>query len=68
MKIIIAGAGSVGTHLSTLLSKEQQEIIVIDNDEERLSNIDPYLDIMTVQGAPTSISNGCAIMQPWRIQ
>ena len=53
MKII---AGSVGTHLSTLLSKEQQEIIVIDNDEERLSNIDPYLDIMTVQGAPTSIS------------
>lgn len=56
MKIIIAGAGSVGTHLSTLLSKEQQEIIVIDNDEERLSNIDPYLDIMTVQGAPTSIS------------
>ena len=29
---------------------------MIDNDEERLSNIDPYLDIMTVQGAPTSIS------------
>ena len=56
MNIIIAGAGSVGTHLRTLLSKEQQEIIVIDNDEERLSNIDPYLDIMTVQGAPTSIS------------
>lgn len=56
MKIIIAGAGAVGTHLSTLLSKEQQEIILIDDNEERLSKVDPYLDLMSVHGSPTSIS------------
>ena len=28
MKIIIAGAGEVGTHLAKLLSKEEQDIII----------------------------------------
>ena len=36
MKIIIAGAGEVGTHLAKLLSREEQDIILIDNDEEKL--------------------------------
>jgi len=30
MKIIIAGAGAVGTHLAKLLSGEKQDIILID--------------------------------------
>ena len=33
MKIVIAGAGEVGTHLAKLLSKEGLDIILIDNDE-----------------------------------
>ena len=35
MKIIIAGAGAVGTHLAKLLSKERQDIILMDDNEER---------------------------------
>lgn len=56
MKIIIAGAGAVGTHLSKLLSKEKQDIVLIDESEERLSKLDSNIDIMTVNVSPTSIA------------
>ena len=40
MKIVIAGAGEVGTHLAKMLSNEDQDIILIDNDQSRLDVID----------------------------
>ena len=40
MKIIIAGAGAVGTHLAKLLSDEKQDIILMDENEEKLSKLD----------------------------
>ena len=55
MKIVIAGAGAVGTHLSRLLSTEKHDCVLIDADEERLGNIDSNYDIMAVDGSPTSI-------------
>ncbi|MGL5262115.1 MAG: Trk system potassium transporter TrkA [Bacteroides sp.] len=57
MKIIIAGAGAVGTHLAKLLSNEKQDIILLDEDEERLETLDANFDLMTVVGSPTSINN-----------
>ena len=54
MKIIIAGAGEVGTHLAKLLSKEEQDIILIDADIEKLQWIDSNYNLMTVAGSPTS--------------
>ena len=54
MKIVIAGAGAVGTHLSKLLSREHQDCVLIDGDEERLSTLSEY-DVMTYQASPTSI-------------
>ncbi len=54
MKIIIAGAGNVGVHLAKLLSKEKQDIILLDEDADRLSALNNSLDIMTVVGSPTS--------------
>ena len=36
MKIIIAGAGEVGSHLAKMLSGEDNEITVIDISQERL--------------------------------
>ena len=35
MKIIIAGAGAVGTHLAKFLSDEKQDIILMDENEEK---------------------------------
>lgn len=54
MKIIIGGAGEVGTHLSKLLSSENQDIILMDTDDEKL-NFPNSFEIMTVEGNPTSI-------------
>ncbi|MBQ0103002.1 MAG: Trk system potassium transporter TrkA [Prevotellaceae bacterium] len=56
MKIIIAGAGAVGTHLARMLSKENLDIVLIDPSEERLSKLDNELDIMVLVQEPTSIS------------
>lgn len=55
MKIVIAGAGSVGTHLATLLSGESQDIILLDESEERLSSLESNFDLLTVVASPTSI-------------
>ena len=56
MKIIIAGAGEVGTHLAKLLSRERQDIILMDESEDRLSKLDSDFDLMTVVASPTSIA------------
>ena len=56
MKIIIAGAGEVGTHLAKLLSIESHEIVVIDTNNERLNSIDAHLEVITINGSSDSIS------------
>jgi trk system potassium uptake protein TrkA len=56
MKIIIAGAGEVGTHLAKLLSQENQDIVLMDTQEENL-NIPYHFEIMTIAGNPTSIAD-----------
>ena len=56
MRIIIAGAGEVGSHLAKMLSQENHDIILIDPDEEKLKNISANLDVMTRTGSSTSIS------------
>ena len=55
MKIIIGGAGAVGTHLSKLLSKDHQDCVLIDDDIDRLTGLESRYDIMTLHGSPTSI-------------
>jgi trk system potassium uptake protein TrkA len=37
MKIIIGGAGAVGTHLAKLLSRDHQDCVLIDDYIERLA-------------------------------
>lgn len=54
MKIVIAGAGEVGTHLAKMLSNEEQDIILIDNDQERLDLIDSNYNLMTLNGSTSS--------------
>lgn len=55
MKIIIAGAYAIGVHLAKLLSRDHEDITLIDPDEERLSRIGSDLDLLTVNAQPTSI-------------
>lgn len=55
MRVVVAGAGEVGTHLAKLLSREEQDIILIDSDEKKLEPLDSNYNLMTVVGSPTSI-------------
>lgn len=57
MRIIIAGAGNVGTHLAKLLSGENQDITLLDEDEEKLNKLDSNFDLLTVVASPVSISD-----------
>lgn len=56
MKIVIAGAGDVGSHLAKLLTHEEQDILVVDNNPDRLSVLDSNYNLMTLQGSPTSFA------------
>ena len=55
MKIVIAGAGEVGSHLAKMLSNEYNDLTIIDNNESRLNKLAEFVDIVTVEGSPTSI-------------
>lgn len=55
MKIVIAGAGEVGSHLAKMLSNESNEITVIDSDNERLDALRINTDVITVEGNPSTI-------------
>jgi trk system potassium uptake protein len=55
MKIIIAGAGAVGSHLAKMLSNTNHDITVIDNDQARLKNVGSLFDILTLEGNASSI-------------
>ena len=57
MKIVIAGAGAVGTHLAKMLSHQDHDIILIDSDEEKLNLIDSHLDLLTIVGSSSSIKD-----------
>lgn len=55
MKVVIAGAGEVGTHLAKMLSKENHEIVLLDEDQEKLEQLANQVDLLTVEGAANSI-------------
>ena len=55
MKIVIAGAGEVGTHLAKMLSRENHDIILIDEDDNKLRPMEENYDIMVAEGLSTSI-------------
>lgn len=55
MKIVIEGAGEVGSHLAKMLRAESNDVTVIDNDEQRLSHLSSYADVETILGNPSSI-------------
>jgi trk system potassium uptake protein TrkA len=55
MKIVIAGAGEVGTHLAKMLSQERHDITVMDENEERLSFFERSdVEILPIRGNPIS--------------
>lgn len=56
MKIVIAGAGEVGSHVAKLLSREDQDITLIDTDSAKLAVLDANYNLLTRRGSPTSFA------------
>ena len=57
MKVIIAGAGAVGTHLAKLLSSENLDVVLMDQDREKLNFSRNNLEMMTMAGSSTSLND-----------
>ena len=56
MKIVISGAYAIGTHLAKLLARNDQDIVLIDDSEERLANVSGEYDLLTICDDPSHIS------------
>lgn len=57
MKIIIAGAGEVGSHVAKLLCNADHDVTILDSEMERLQALDSHADLMTIFGHVTSVDD-----------
>jgi len=57
MKVVIVGAGEVGTHLARMLSKEDHDIVLMDDDTEKLHKLSSQVDLLTVTGYANSFKD-----------
>ena len=53
MRIIVVGAGEVGTYVADRLSRQEHDIALIELDPERFRQIDAELDVLVVNGSGT---------------
>ena len=56
MKIVIAGAGEMGSHLARMLSGNGHEITVIDKDQKLLSEVGGLADVLCIEGDSTTFA------------
>ncbi|MGE9268191.1 MAG: NAD-binding protein, partial [Verrucomicrobiales bacterium] len=57
MNIVIVGAGEIGSHLATELSKEAHNISVIEHDAKKAAELERQIDAKVVAGDGTSVSD-----------
>ncbi|MEG1623018.1 MAG: Trk system potassium transporter TrkA [Alistipes sp.] len=56
MKIVIAGAGEMGSHLAMMLSGNNHDITIIDKDQKLLDEVGSLADVITVEGDSTTFA------------
>lgn len=56
MKVIIVGAGKVGFSIASTLSSKDMDVVVVDTRADRLSQVQEYLDVQTIEGNGASMS------------
>lgn len=56
VKVIIVGAGKVGFSIAATLSAKDFDVVVIDTREDRLNQVQEYLDVQTIAGNGASMS------------
>lgn len=56
MKIVVAGAGDMGTHLAKMLSGNGHDLTVVDVEPKALVDVGNLVDVVTVEGDTTQFS------------
>src|SRR5690606_5750431 len=56
MRILILGAGEVGFHLTRQLSEEGHDVVIIEEDRDRVRAIEDAVDALVVHGNAASLS------------
>lgn len=56
MKIVIVGAGEIGSYLARILAQENHDIVVIDTNPDHLRRVGEALDVLTLEGSATRIN------------
>jgi trk system potassium uptake protein TrkA len=56
MRIVIAGAGEVGSHLATMLAQSSHNITVIDSDPKLLESVTSLTDVVVIEGDCTTFA------------
>ena len=56
MRVVVLGAGEVGYHLAERLSRENQDVVIIESDPEQAEFAGQQLDVLTVVGNAASLS------------
>lgn len=55
MKIVISGANGIGIHLAKLMLSDNEDVVLIDEDTEKLLYLTNDFDMMTINASPTSV-------------
>jgi trk system potassium uptake protein TrkA len=51
MKIVIVGAGEVGSYLAERLTKENHHVVVVEQDPERAQHVEQHVDAHVIAGS-----------------
>lgn len=57
MRIVIAGAGEVGSHLAKMLSGEEQNIVLMDTNGKRLEEVQRHTEVLPIEGDPLNLDD-----------
>lgn len=57
MKILIAGTGDTAMHLAKMLSRENQDVVVMGKETDALNELDSRYNILTCEGNPVTPSS-----------
>ncbi len=55
MRILILGGGAVGTLVARRLIREKNEVIIVEDSEERCVELEEILDAKIIRGSASSI-------------
>ncbi|MCY3925600.1 MAG: Trk system potassium transporter TrkA [bacterium] len=53
MRVVVVGAGEVGSYVAERLTKENHHVVVIEADHERAGHVEQHIDALVIEGSGT---------------